>query len=216
VRAKRVPGSRGSTGRFTCQPSWMKRHLCRPRTMRPNRGLILRDAARRRPRMRDRSRDLPRFRHAQPPPLRSGVNGPRRHPCVTPGRMSRIGSRRAGLRSRRARTGPSPPICAKDRRHIATRDMARAESGNSKPMKFEMAATANAGHRAAQQATCGMPGAGRGARGNDHRGGLAVVGRTTRWRGAPFIARLNEPASGCPCNLRSTRRSDGGEAAGAG
>ena len=104
------------------------------------------------------------------PPLRLGVN------------VDHV----ATLRNARAGRNPDPVRAAlvaieagadgitahlrEDRRHIRDDDMARLKAEISKPLNFEMAATAgHAADCACDQAACGVPGA-RAPRGTHHRG----------------------------------------------
>src|SRR5258708_15750291 len=141
--------------------------------------------------MRDDPRGLPESSAMpNPPPLRLGVNVDH----VATLRNARAGLRpdpvRAALAAIEAGADGITAHLREDRRHIRDEDMARLKAEISKPLNFEMAATADMlaiALRTKPHAVCLVP---------ERReeltteGGLDVVGQHNAL--APFIARLND------------------------
>src|SRR5258707_9151432 len=141
--------------------------------------------------MRDDPRDLPESSAMpNPPPLRLGVNVDH----VATLRNARAGLRpdpvRAALAAIEAGADGITAHLREDRRHIRDEDMARLKAEISKPLNFEMAATADMlaiALATKPHAVCLVP---------ERReeltteGGLDVVGQHNVL--APFIARLND------------------------
>ncbi len=111
-------------------------------------------------------------------------------PCVTPGAGRNPDPVRAALAAIAAGADGITAHLREDRRHIRDDDMARLKAEISKPLNFEMAATADMlGAGAGDQAARGLPGAG--TAGRTHHRGRPRRGRPAQ-RAAPFIARLND------------------------
>ena len=121
------------------------------------------------------------------PPLRLGVNVDH----VATMRNARGGRHpdpvRAALAAIEAGADGITAHLREDRRHIRDEDMARLKAEISKPLNFEMAATAEMlGIALRDQAACGLPGA-RAARRAHHRGRPRCGGQHNAL--APVIAR---------------------------
>ncbi len=134
--------------------------------------------------------EFPRVLHAHPP-LRLGVNVDH----VATLRNARAGRNpdpvRAALLAIEAGADGITAHLREDRRHIRDDDMARLKAEISKPLNFEMAATAgHAADRACDQAACGVPGA-RAPRGTHHRG------RPRRGRPAQRAGAVHRAAERC-------------------